>query len=128
MTSTNTVHLGTQVVPALLVRDMHETLAFYRQLGFSLRGCHPDASRPSWAEVARDGVVLQFHSDPPHGTPPRPVCSGTFYMYPGNVTALADELRGKVEFAWGPDVMDYGMREFGIQDPNGYYLAFAEPA
>jgi len=24
--------------------------------------------------------------------------------------------------------MDYGMREFAIQDPNGYYLAFTEPA
>jgi hypothetical protein len=24
--------------------------------------------------------------------------------------------------------MDYGMREFGIRDPNGYYLAFTEPA
>jgi hypothetical protein len=25
-------------------------------------------------------------------------------------------------------VMDYGKREFGVQDPNGYYLAFTEPA
>ena len=50
------------------------------------------------------------------------------YFYPEDVVALADELRGKVQFAWGPEVMEYGMREFGIQDPNGYYLAFTEPA
>jgi hypothetical protein len=24
--------------------------------------------------------------------------------------------------------MDYGQREFGIEDPNGYFLAFCEPA
>jgi hypothetical protein len=41
---------------------------------------------------------------------------------------LAEELHGKVAFAWGPEVMDYGMREFAVQDPNGYYLAFTEPA
>jgi hypothetical protein len=46
---------------------------------------------------------------------------------PTAVAALAEELRGRVEFAWGPEVMDYGMYEFGIQDPDGYYLAFTEP-
>jgi hypothetical protein len=49
-------------------------------------------------------------------------------VYPSSVAALADELRDKIDFAWGPEVMDYGMLEFGVQDPNGYFLAFAEPA
>jgi hypothetical protein len=71
--------------------------------------------------------VLQFHTEPPHGTPPTPVCSGTFYIFPENVAALAEELRGKVELAWGPEVMDYGMNEFAVQDPNGYFIAFTEP-
>ena len=120
--------LTPRLVPALLVKDMRETLEFYRTLGFALAGCHPDPTRATWAEVVRDGVALQFHTDPPHGTPPAPICSGTLYFFPESVAALADELRGKVGFAWGPEVMDYGMREFGVQDPNGYYLAFTEPA
>jgi hypothetical protein len=106
---------------------MDETLIFYRQLGFRLTGSHPDEANPTWAEVQRDSVTLQFHVDPPPGTPPTPVCSGTFYMFPANVMDLAEEFRSQVKLAWGPEVMDYGMREFGIQDPNGYYLAFAEP-
>ena len=73
-------------------------------------------------------VKLQFHTGPPSGFPPVPVCSGTFYFYPKDVDALADELRRGVEFAWGPQVMKYGMLEFGVQDPNGYYLAFTKPA
>jgi catechol 2,3-dioxygenase-like lactoylglutathione lyase family enzyme len=120
--------LTQRLVPALLVRDLPETLAFYRKLGFELSGTYPDGDQPTWAEVDRDGVVLQFHTEPPCGTPAEPVCSGTFYLYPEDVEALAAELRGKVAFAWGPEVMEYGMREFGVQDPNGYYLAFTGPA
>lgn len=119
--------LSHRVVPALLVKDMNETLAFYRKLGFELSGCHPDQRNPTWAEVKRDGVVLQFHIEPPRGTRAEPVFTGTLYFYPESVDALADELRTRVEFAWGPEVMEYGMKEFGVQDPNGYYLAFTEP-
>ena len=119
--------LGNRLVPALLVRDMEETLGFYKKLGFELTGCYP-MGKPTWAEVRRDSVTLQFHTEPPHGTPRTPLFSGTLYVFPENVTALANEYRDKVEFAWGPEVMDYGMREFAVQDPNGYFLAFSEPA
>lgn len=115
-------------MPALLVRDLRETLAFYRRLGFSVTGCHPDAGNPTWAQVRHGAIALQFHTDPPQGTPATPVCSGTLYLYPRSVEALAAEWRGKIDFAWGPEVMDYGMREFGVRDPDGYYLAFTEPA
>jgi catechol 2,3-dioxygenase-like lactoylglutathione lyase family enzyme len=123
-----TTSIGARLVPALLVRDMGETLSFYRKLGFRLTGCHPDPLKPDWAEVQRDAVSLQFYTNPPSGTPPSPVCSGTFYVFPESVMKLAEEFRDKVAFAWGPEVMDYGMREFAVQDPNGYYLAFTEPA
>ena len=125
---TDATCLGKRLVPALLVRDMQETLEFYQELGFHVTGCHPDQSNSTWAEVKRDSVVLQFHTEPPRGTPPAPVCSDTFYILPDSVAALADEFRDKLEFAWGSEVMDYGIHEFGIQDLNGYYVAFAEPA
>ncbi len=125
-TSVRGVGFGHRLVPALLVRDMDKTLEFYQRLGFTVTGKSQEEP-PSWAEVTRDGIVFQFHVEPACGTPSEPVCSGTFYVYPGNVDALAKEFRGKVEFAWGPEVMDYGMREFGLQDPNGYFLAFTAP-
>ena len=120
--------LKQRLVPSLLVRNMTETLAFYQMLGFEVAGYYPQQQHAKWAEVIRDGVALQFYTEPPGGTPSEPVCSGALYFYPESVSALADELSGKVEFAWGPEVMEYGMREFGVQDPNGYYLAFTEPA
>lgn len=122
------VSLGQRFVPSLLVRDMSETLTFYARLGFQLSGSYPREAAPTWAEVRRDSVVLQFHTESPQGTPSEPVCSGTFYIFPESVRELAAELRGKVSFAWGPEVMDYGMREFAVQDPNGYFIAFTESA
>ena len=35
-------------------------------------------------------------------------------------------VRGKVKLAWGPEVMDYGVAEFGLRDPNGYFIGFTE--
>ena len=120
--------LGSQLTPSLLVNDLDETIAFYERLGFTRSGIYPREGTPIWGEVTRDGISLQFYTDPPHGTPAEPVCSGTFYVRARDVMALARELAEAVPFAWGPEVMEYGMREFAIQDPNGYYLAFTEPA
>ena len=122
------IGIGHRLVPALLVRNMGETLAFYKKLGFELTRCHPHGPAPTWVEVKRDSVVFQFHTEPPSGTPLEPICSGTFYVFPENVSALAEEIRGELDFAWGPEVVDYGMREFAVQDPVGYFIAFTEPA
>ena len=116
------------VVPALLVKDMVETLSFYEKLGFHLTGCHPDRVSASWAEVTRDSAILQFHTDPPVDTPSHPTLSGTLYFQTSSLEALAAEFRAIVSFAWGPELMEYGAREFGIQDPKGYFLAFTEPS
>lgn len=123
------VNLGNRVVPSLLVTDMRRTIEFYvEKLGFTQTGYYPIESEPEWTELRRDDVAIHFYTESLHSTRYSPVCSGTFYFYPASVTDLATELQGKVPFAWGPEVMDYGMREFGIRDPNGYFLAFAEPA
>lgn len=120
--------LTARVVPSLLVREMTATLDFYRRLGFQLTGRSHDTEPPTWAEVRRDGIALQFFSDPPHGTPACPVLSGTLYLFPSSVDALAAEFRAAgVGFEWGPEVMDYGMKEFAVRDPNDYLLAFTEP-
>ncbi len=119
--------LSARVTLSLLVNDMSETLAFYEGLGFRATGRQP-ASNGEWAEVRRDDLVLQFFTEPPIGIAEIPTASGTFYFHPDSVDDLANEWKDKVELAWGPEDMPYGMREFGITDPNGYYLAFTEPS
>jgi hypothetical protein len=81
----------------LKAEDVTATLAWYERVGFKVRGKVPDDREPTWLELERDGVVLQF-------------------------------LGGEIEPAWGPEVREWGMVEMGLQDPNGYFLTFTEPA
>ena len=57
-----------------------------------------------------------------------PALAGAIYCYPDDVDALAEEYKGKVDFEFGPQTMIYGMREFGVRDPNGYLLIFGAEA
>lgn len=121
-----TAVVGPQLVPSLLVADLEETFGFYEALGFTRSGALPDDA-PVWGEVTRDGISLQFYTEPPQGTPGTPVLSGTLYVRTNDVLALANEFSGATPFIWGPEVMDYGMREFAVRDPDGYLIAFTEP-
>jgi catechol 2,3-dioxygenase-like lactoylglutathione lyase family enzyme len=122
-------NLGRRILPCLLVRDMRETLEFYIEtLGFVQTGYYPIESDPIRTEVRRDDVAIIFLSDSPRAAADAPACTGAFYVFPESVDRLADELRGKVPFEWGPHETEFGLREFAIRDPNGYLLVFAEPA
>jgi hypothetical protein len=72
-------------------------------------------------------VVLQFlGGDTPWPGPPP--STGTLYFYPESVDALYEEIKDHTPPAWGPDVRDWGARELGLRDPNGYFLTFTEDA
>ena len=43
-----------------------------------------------------------------------------------DVEAFFKSVRDKVDIVWPLETMEYGQREFGIRDPDGYTLAFAE--
>lgn len=116
----------TSSIPSLLSSDLAKTRAFYLRLGFEQSAAWPDRDAPRWIELRRDEVVLQFYADPPTDTPTTPVMSGTIYLQCLDLDALVDALRDRVEFAWGPETMAYGQREFAVRDPDGYFIAFAQ--
>lgn len=121
--------LGSRVVPSLMVRDVGASLAFYTGvLAFEVCGRHEDEEGLAWAEVRREGIVLQLMRGPIRGLPDEPVFTGTLYFFTESVDAVAEDVAGRAEIAWGPEVMPYGMRELAIRDPDGYLLAFSEPA
>jgi catechol 2,3-dioxygenase-like lactoylglutathione lyase family enzyme len=104
--------------------DMAETIRWYTSVGFELRDRFPDIE-PSWCEVARDDLVVQFLS----GNTPWPgvpAMTGCLYIHPPSVTAVQDELRGVIDLQWGVEEREWGRRELVVRDPNGYYLTFAE--
>jgi catechol 2,3-dioxygenase-like lactoylglutathione lyase family enzyme len=123
------VNLGQRVLPCLLVADMRATLDFYiERLGFIQTGYYPIESDPIRTEVRRDGVAIILFTEPVHTRGETPAFTGMWYVFPESVDRLADELRGKVPFVWGPENTDFGHREFAIRDPNGYLVVFAEPS
>jgi uncharacterized glyoxalase superfamily protein PhnB len=114
-----------KVLLSLLSLDLDATRAFYERLGFCLSA---GATHSGWIELSRNAAVIQFYQDPPIGTPAAPSMSGTIYVQVDEVDTLAAALAESSVFEWGPETMDYGMREFAMRDPNGYLLAFTSPA
>jgi hypothetical protein len=111
----------------LKTTDVAGTIDWYRRVGFEIRGVYPDRGEPTWCEVSRDGVILQFlGGETPWSGPP--TFTGTFYFHPESVEGLYEQIKDHTPPAWGPEVRDWGARELGLQDPNGYFLTFTEPA
>jgi uncharacterized glyoxalase superfamily protein PhnB len=55
-----------------------------------------------------------------------PCFTGTLYFQVVGVDPLFARVSGRPEVVWPLERQDYGTREFGIRDPDGYVLAFAE--
>jgi hypothetical protein len=112
-------------VAILKTEDLPVTITWYIAVGFTLRGQTPD-DEPTWAELERDGVVLQFISgDTPWPGPP--AFTGCIYLHPNSVEKVYAEIKAGVDCPWGVELRPWGARELTLQDPNGYYITFTEP-
>ncbi|MDM0115129.1 bleomycin resistance family protein [Variovorax sp. J22R133] len=108
----------------LLLRcdDLEATRAHYRDvLGFT-------TSDPAQGilTVAKEDCTLIFTPDDLWKSPP--VFSGTVYFAIADVDGYFDAVKNKATIAWPLQDMDYGTREFGVRDCNGYHLAFRRKA
>ena len=56
----------------------------------------------------------------------RPQFTGTLYFHMAGVQEFFERVKSQAEVVWPLEAMDYGQREFGIRDGDGYTLAFAE--
>ena len=114
------------VTPSLFAPDLPKTVRFYVDvLGFRKTGSYvEDDGSEIWAEVALGEARVWFFPNALTGHA-EPVFSGLIYVFVDDVDALAARLEGQVAFEWGPETQEYGLRELGIKDINGYYLVFA---
>ena len=115
-------------IPSLFAPDLRETVRYYTDvLGFEQSGSYTDDDTEVWAEVTLGDSSLWFFSGALEAQP-GPVLSGLVYVFVDDVDDVASRLEGRVGFEWGPETQDYGLRELGIRDLNGYYLVFARDA
>jgi uncharacterized glyoxalase superfamily protein PhnB len=123
----------TKLTPNLVVANVERSLAFYVDtLGFSRGMTVPDASPFVFAAVT-SGPVEIFFNDAAAATKEYPAfagkaigATGTLFIEMQGVDALHDRLKSTVKIVMPIVTQFYGMREFAIEDPDGYVITFAE--
>jgi uncharacterized glyoxalase superfamily protein PhnB len=139
-----------QSIPYLRVRDVGRSLAFYvHGLGFEVRDSLTAEDGQFWARIQRDACTLMLshrpsrfigeeddheHDHDEHGRHVyrvNAVQNGELnlvtFIYVDDANATYDELRGRgIEPLDEPIDQFYGVREFLICDPDGYYYAIAQ--
>ena len=124
-----------KLTPNLLVANVERSLAFYAgTLGFERGMTVPDASPFVFASVTSEPVEI-FLNDAATAIKEYPAfggkpigATGTLYIEVEGVDALHDRLKSSVKIVMPIATQFYGMREFAIEDPDGYILTFAERA
>jgi hypothetical protein len=120
--------MSQEICSAILkTTDVAGTIEWYRRVGFRGSRHLPGYGSADVVRGVAGRVVLQFlGGETPWPGPPN--FTGTLYFYPESVGAVYDQIKDHTTPAWGPEVREWGARELGLQDPNGYFLTFTEPA
>jgi len=127
------------VTPNLVVADVARSLAFYRDvLGFSLVTTVPDAAPFAFAWMQRDGVSVFLNSlesvRAEHAELAARPIGGTASLFivlqadtiAAGVDAMLAGIAGRARVLMELKNQFYGMREFAIEDPDGYLIIFAQ--
>jgi uncharacterized glyoxalase superfamily protein PhnB len=114
-----------ELKPMLRTWDLPGTVAFYTDvLGFQ---CIGQSDEYGWAHLQRDGVAIMLSGPNQHEGDTAPAFTGSLYITCDAVDELWEILKDRVKVCYPVETFDYGMREFGIYDNNGYLLQFGEP-
>jgi catechol 2,3-dioxygenase-like lactoylglutathione lyase family enzyme len=115
--------------PVLLVADVARSVEYYRdRLGFA---CDLHGDPPDFVVAARDEAIIlrALCADPDRIVPNWRIVDKVWnaYVRVDDVDALyADVQKGGAEIDYSLYDAPSGFREFGVQDPDGYDIAFGQ--
>lgn len=117
------------ISPTLAVRNMKQTIEFYKNsLGFKMGMVFPDADNPEYADLSKDGMVLMLipAENVGIGSEEKLGVGVNIYMQiDGDIDEYYDELKNKgVKTAIDMKDEPYGIRDFTVEDIDGYKLTF----
>ena len=119
--------------PNFIVDNVDETVRFYRDLlKFNLNMSVPAEPPFVWAALVRDNVEVMIQSREsaskviPLFENKEAGGSLTIYIEMEDIMELYDSIKTQVTLIEDLHTKPYGMREFSIQDNNGFVLAFAQ--
>ena len=119
--------------PILWTKDLEQTISFYE----TVLGFKKQTQFPNFASMTRDNVEIMFVlpidepedcKDPNNKEEffPRPQLTGSIYITTEKVDELWEFVKDKVKIISSISDREYWMRDFSIQDNNGYELVFGE--
>ncbi len=120
------------ISPLMATRSVKDTIRFYTEkLGFTKGMTFPTAEDPEYVDLSKDGAVLMFVPAASMGLDEGAALGTGMTLYveiDGGIDAYYEDLRGKgVKIV--EDIKDepFGIRDFTIEDSNGYRLTFSRP-
>jgi uncharacterized glyoxalase superfamily protein PhnB len=114
-----------RITPTLRVTDLQRAADFYTGvLGFAVAWRAPNDGGGENCMLTAGDVSVLLSTGAHLGDVPR--FTGTLYFDVTGVDELFARVKDRAEVVWPLEDMEYGQREFGVRDPDGYVLAFAE--
>ncbi|MEL6671751.1 MAG: VOC family protein [Bacteroidota bacterium] len=125
------------LTPNLMVANVDASVAYYQQLlgaeqVSSVPG--PEGTGLQWAMVRIGKLELMFQTEkslkedvPAIPAAVKPGAANTIFIRMKGVEALYKKARTQATILAHLETRFYGMKEFTMQDPDGYMFTFAEP-
>jgi uncharacterized glyoxalase superfamily protein PhnB len=119
------------ISPNIFVKDMQQTIAFYKLLGFELTATVPEQGDYTWAMMKSGNVVFMFQTFKSLAGELTEISrqdGGSLLFYIGikNIRTFFENIKDNVKVVKGLEKAFYGATEFSILDNNNYILTFAE--
>jgi catechol 2,3-dioxygenase-like lactoylglutathione lyase family enzyme len=106
---------------ALSTEDVARSVKFYVQLGFTCT-----LQLGGFARVRLGAAEIMLGQPNIHLPWQGPRFTGSIYLDVDNVDELWESLKTRARIVYPIETMEYGVREFGLLDDNGYQLSFAQ--
>ena len=107
---------------ALSSEHVARSVKFYvEQLGFTCM-----LQLEDFARVRLGAADIMLGRPNAHAPWQGPHFTGSIYLIVDSVDELWDRLKTRAHVVYPIETMEYGMREFGVLDDNGYQLSFAQ--
>ncbi len=119
------------LTPNIFVKDINQTIEFYKNLGFSVAMTVPEDGNYVWVMMVCGSVTLMFQSFESLGKELPEISRNNggsllLYIKLNGIKSFFNQISGKAKVIKGLEKTFYGATEFSIIDNNGYVLTFAE--